>query len=170
MTPLVSRSNMIPVLMMTASSGGVASTQPSSTRTCSPGAVARGSAVIRLMSPCWPAHSWPSAASSDIAGYRIALVSVGPSATMSSKNVSWHPMPSAITRRNRRCRSAIVSWNRYSTSVMPGTADSGSSWSGYAVGNLVFSGCPAAIGADQLSISFQSGLSLDAAVSTNRPV
>ena len=33
-------------------SGATASTQPSSTLTCNPGAVARGSAVIRLMSPC----------------------------------------------------------------------------------------------------------------------
>ena len=53
---------------------------------------------------------------------------------------------------------------------MPGTAASGRSWSGYAVGNFVRSGCPAAIGVDQLSISFQSGLSLDAAVSTSNPV
>ena len=43
---------------------------------------------------------------------RIARVRVGPSATMSSKNVSWHPMPSAMIRRKRRCRSAIESWNR----------------------------------------------------------
>ncbi len=41
---------------------------------------------------------------------------------------------------------------------MPGTVPSGSTWSGYAVGNLRFSGWPAGIGVDQLSISFQSGL------------
>ena len=33
-----------------------------------PGAVARGSAVIRLMSPCSAAQTWPSSPSSDIAG------------------------------------------------------------------------------------------------------
>ena len=54
--------------------------------------------------------------------------------------------------------------------VMPGTAESGVTWSGYAVGNLRASGWPGAIGDAQLSISFQSGWSLDAAVSTSRPV
>ena len=34
-------------------------------------------------------------------------------------------MPSAMTRRNRRCRSAIVSWNSVSTLVIPGTVSSG---------------------------------------------
>ena len=60
----------------------------------------------------------------------MARVSVGPSLTMSSKNISWQPMPSAITRRNRFCRSAIVSWNSYSTFVIPGTVSSGITWSG----------------------------------------
>jgi hypothetical protein len=60
---------MMPVLMITESSGGVASIQPSSTFTWTwPGAVARGNAVIRLMSPCSAAHTWPSASSSVIAG------------------------------------------------------------------------------------------------------
>ena len=90
--------------------------------------------------------------------------------TISSKNDSWHPMPSAITRRNRRCSSAIESWNSYSTLLIPGTVPSGNTWSGYARGNLRRSGWPGAIGVDQLSISFQSGWSLDAAVSTSKPV
>ena len=64
----------------------------------------------------------------------------------------------------------MVSWNSYSTLVIPGTVASGRSWSGYAVGNLRFSGCPGGIGVAQLSISFQSGCSLDAAVSTSSPV
>ncbi len=53
---------------------------------------------------------------------------------------------------------------------MPGTVSSGSTWSGYACGNLRFNGWPGSIGVDQLSISFQSGVSLDAAVSTSTPV
>ena len=53
---------------------------------------------------------------------------------------------------------------------MPGTVPSGSTWSGYAAANLRLSGCPGSIGVDQFSISFQSGSSLDAAVSTRTPV
>ena len=41
---------------------------------------------------------------------------------------------------------------------------------GTSVGNLRFNGWPAGIGVAQLSISFQSGTSLDAAVSTSSPV
>ena len=37
--------------------------------------------------------------------------------------------------------------------VIPGTADSGSTWSGYAVVNLRLSGCPAGIGEAQLSVT-----------------
>ncbi|CAB4595266.1 unannotated protein [freshwater metagenome] len=64
----------------------------------------------------------------------------------------------------------MASWNWYSTFDMPGTTASGSSCSGYEPGNLRFNGCPAATGDAQLSISFQSGLSLEAAVSTRSPV
>ena len=60
MTPLDRTSSIIPVLMITQPSGATASTQPPSVFTWSPGAVARGSAVIRLMSACSPAHTWAS--------------------------------------------------------------------------------------------------------------
>ena len=58
---------MIPVLTMALRSGGTASTQPESVRTCRPAAVARGKAVMRLMSPCWAAHTYcaPGAVSID---------------------------------------------------------------------------------------------------------
>jgi hypothetical protein len=67
-TPLEMRSSMIPVLMIVCPSGGEASTHPSAVFTCRPRVVARGSAVMRLMSPCSAAHTWPPSGACDIAG------------------------------------------------------------------------------------------------------
>ena len=68
MIPFVRRSSMMPVLMMTWPCGATASTHSPSTFTCRPGAVARGRAVMRLMSPCSAAQTWPSPGTPDMLG------------------------------------------------------------------------------------------------------
>ena len=106
MTPLLSCSSIIPVLMMTWL-GATASIHPSSVCLQS-GALARGSAVIRLMSPWAPA---PHALVRGQVHGRVVMARVrcGLWWSIWSKNVSWQPMATAMTWRNRCCSSAMRS-------------------------------------------------------------